>query len=76
MKSTILTVAIAMFSMTAFAEGTTATAPATAPAATKTVAQNEAPKGGMSKKDAKKACKAEGKKGADLKACIKEKAGK
>ena len=53
----------------AFADETK-TAPA-APAAEKTTAAPAAKK--MSKKQAKKECKADGKKGAELKACIKEK---
>ena len=42
-------------------------------------AQGGAPAGGaatMTKKEAKKACKDEGKKGKEMKACIKEKMGK
>ena len=66
----ILGLGVLAFSGFAFAEGTTTTAPA-APSSPKE--QVAATAGKMDKKAAKAACKAEGLKGKDLKACIKTK---
>ena len=71
MKMTITTIIALAISSFAFAEGTTAPATAAPTAAEATAATTEMKK--MTRKEAKAACKAEGKKGKELKACMKSK---
>jgi hypothetical protein len=71
MKTAIIAIAFTMFGLSAFAQDTAKPAEPVKVAA----ASNTASKA-MGKKEAHKACKAEGKKGADFKACVKEKTGK